>query len=46
MIEENSELSPALEWMLPGMQVSPDLILETLVREYYPALLRLAKDNQ
>lgn len=43
MIEENPELSPDLEWMLLGTQVSPDLILETLVREYYPALLRLAK---
>ncbi len=40
--EENNELGPDLEWMLQGTQASAAIILETLVRDYYSRLLRLA----
>jgi DNA-directed RNA polymerase specialized sigma24 family protein len=35
-------LSPNLEWMLLGAQASDQLVLETLVKEYYPSAVYLA----
>jgi hypothetical protein len=42
MFEENTDLSPDLEWMLQSTQVDDGTLIEALARKYYQPIYRLA----
>lgn len=42
MPDLSPDYAPDLEWMLQSGQVPPELLLEALIAEYYPAVFRLA----
>jgi RNA polymerase sigma factor (sigma-70 family) len=42
MLDPSTDYSPHLEWMLQSGQVTPEIMLEALVAEFYPSVFRLA----
>lgn len=42
MFDHSTELAPDLDWLLQSNQAPPDVILEGLVTEFYPAVYALA----